>query len=120
MRPWKSALYLPLMLSGCGVTGNGPVPATTSYSGWYLEHGGQGRLQLCGQSHALRVAASADLSGRATQFGLEPDTPVYVRVQGTTAGNEITVSAVQQFGSPTPIRNCGMTGVVLPAPPPQD
>lgn len=85
MRPWKAALYLALLLSGCGVTGHGPAPATTSYVGWYLEHGGQGRLQLCGQPHALRVAAST----------------------------------VQQFGSPTPIRNCGMTGVVLPAAPPR-
>ncbi len=80
-----------------------------------MEHGGVGRFQPCGQSQPLSVD-SAELRARAKAFSLQADTPVYVRVFGTTDGSVLTVSGVQQFGSPTPVRNCGMTGVVLPAP----
>lgn len=93
---------------------------TQSYRGWYMEHGGQGRFQACGDSQPMPVAAAVELSAKARSFGLEADTPVYVRLQGAVNGGEFRVSAVEQFGSPTPIRDCGMTGVVLPEPAPSN
>jgi len=87
---------------------------TAVHTGWYLEHAGQPRFQPCGQSQPLRIAAAADLPARAKAFGLDEDTPVYMRVKGTISGGELRVVAVEQFGSPTPVRNCGLTGVVIP------
>ncbi len=89
-----------------------------SFAGWYMERAGQGLFQACGQSRQWRVSGSPELRSKARDFGLEENTPVYVRVTGTQAasGNELAVSQVEQFGSTTPVRNCGMTGVVIPAP----
>lgn len=88
--------------------------APQSYAGWYMEHAGQGTFQPCGQDRAWRVSASADLPARAKRFGLDEGNPVYARITGIVQGNAISVSRVDQFGSPTPVRNCGLTGVVLP------
>jgi hypothetical protein len=104
------------VVGACAATENKSADAVQSQPGWYMEHGGQGKLQLCGQSQQLLVTSGADLHDRALAFGLEEDTPVYVRVLGSVKGEEISVSRVEQFGSPTPVRNCGMTGVVIPAP----
>ena len=73
-----------------------------------------GMLQLCGQSQQLTVE-SADLRAQAESFGLEPNTPVYVRVAGSTDGSNFTVTRVEQFGSPTPVSDCGLAGVVMPS-----
>lgn len=107
-------------LIGCAAAEKKPADAAESYAGWYMEHAGQGMFQLCGQSQQWRVTASADLPARAKAFGLDQDTPVYARLTGSVQGNEIEVSRVEQFGSTTPVRNCGMTGVVIPTPPPAD
>ena len=89
------------------------APASV-HAGWYLEHAGQPRFQPCGQPQSLRIAVAADLPVRAKAFGLDEDTPVYVRVKGTISSGELRVVAVEQFGSPTPVRNCGLTGVAIP------
>lgn len=85
--------------------------------GWYMEHEWQGMFQPCGESRQWRVD-SPELRARAKDFGLDPDTPVYVSlsVTQTAGGHELLVSRIEQFGSPTPVRDCAMTGVVLPAP----
>ena len=103
-------------LMGCAAADKKSADATESYAGWYMEHAGQGVFQLCGQSQQWRVTAPADLAARAKAFGLDQDTPVYVRLLGSVQGGEIEVSRVEQFGSATPVRDCGMTGVVIPAP----
>ena len=90
------------------------APTGTPLAGWYLEHAGQPRFQPCGQPQPLRIAAAADLPARAKAFGLDEDTPVYVRVKGTISSGELRVVAVEQFGSSTPVRNCGLTGVAIP------
>lgn len=111
-----------LLLAACNAaertsTGESPAAASTTatlHAGWYLEHAGQSRFQPCGQSESLRISDAADLPARAKAFGLDEDTPVYVRVKGTLSGNELQVVAVEQFGSPTPVRDCGLTGVAIP------
>ena len=89
-----------------------------SVAGWYMQHEGQVTFQACGQSEPWRIGAAADLDARAKAFGLDDDNPVYVRLQATShaADKTIDVIRVEQFGSPTPVKNCAMDGVVLPAP----
>ena len=92
-----------------------PTPAASDViAGWYMEHGGMAMFQRCGNDTQLSVD-SADLRARAKDFGLDEGNPVYVRVAGTISGNTLTVASVEQFGSPTPVRDCGMTGVVMPS-----
>ena len=95
-----------------------PIAEGTSFAGWYMERAGQGMFQSCGQSQQWRVSGSADLQTKARDFGLQQDTPVYVRLAGVQSanGNELVVSKVEQFGSATPVRDCGLNGVVIPVP----
>lgn len=107
-------------LIGCAAAGKKPAEGDDSHAGWYMERAGQGMFQLCGQSQPLRVTVPADLPARAKAFGLDQDTPVYVRLVGSVNGDGIKVSHVEQFGSATPVRNCAMTGVVIPSPAPAE
>lgn len=115
---WVAGLATAIALGGCVAAEKQPSSKAQVYAGWYMEHAGQGRFQLCGQSQQWRVSGSPDLRTKAREFGLEQDTLVYVRVLGvqSTGDGTLEVSRVEQFGSPTPVRNCGMTGVVIPAP----
>lgn len=121
MLRWLRGLAVMFALSGCAAADK-PTPEKTpagtdqAYTGWYMQHAGQGTFQPCGQAQPLQVSASADLPTRAKAFGLEEDTPIYVRVTGSVSGSEIAIATVDQFGSPTPVRNCAMNGVVIPAP----
>lgn len=117
---WMSCFLLLAACSAAERTAAGEAaPAANAassavHAGWYLEHAGQPRFQPCGQSQPLPIVAAADLPARAKAFGLTEDTPVYVRVKGIISGGEVRVVAVEQFGSSTPVRNCGLTGVVIP------
>jgi len=91
------------------------VGSNQAHAGWYTQHAGRGTFQPCGQSQALQISVSADLPARARVFGLDEDTPIYVRITGAVSGGQIAVSRVDQFGSPTPVRNCAMNGVVIPS-----
>lgn len=106
-----------LALGGCTEpeTRHGPEDVL---AGWYWQSGEQGLFQSCGQSRQWAVASSEALREGARAFGLEPEMPVYVRVVGklSSAAGELVVSRIEQFGSPTPVRNCPMTGVVAPSP----
>lgn len=114
---WLCGIGVGLTLSACVAAQKPPSANDQPYAGWYMEHAGQGTFQPCGQSAPLRVSTPADLANRARAFGLDEDTPVYVRLRGRTVGDVIEVSGVEQFGSPTPIRNCGMNGVAIPSSP---
>ena len=94
---------------------NAPASSTkpSQLAGWYLQHGREARFQACGKGTAVRLAATADLRQRAVQFELDDDTPIYVRIEVVATGSELEVLRVLQFGSPTPVRNCGLTGVVV-------
>ena len=115
------AIGAAVLLANCAAAGKKPeaqgpsVANSQLHAGWYIESAGQGRFQPCGQSRQWRVTASADLPAQAKAFGLQQETPVYVRLTGSVRGDEIAVARVEQFGSPTPVRNCGMDGVVIPA-----
>lgn len=89
-----------------------PHASTRLHVGWYREHGGQGLFQPCGSETVYRVSAQPELRSRARGFGLQPDTPVYVRLEAAMERDTLEVARVVQFGSPTPVRDCPMTGVV--------
>ena len=113
----------PIWLTGLIMTGswlaacNAPTSGTkpTQLAGWYLQHGREARFQACGRNTAVRLSATADLRQRANQFELDDDTPIYVRIEVDASESEPDVLRVLQFGSPTPVRNCGLTGVVTPS-----
>ena len=98
------------------------IPDAHPLNGWYLQGASGSRLQPCGQSVQWLIGDKADLQARAKSFGLQDDTPVYVKLlarvsdASSNSGKKVDVVRVEQFGSPTPIRDCGMTGVVTPAP----
>ncbi len=116
-------LSIATMLGGCPLaedTQSANAAATSgahAFAGWYMQHAGQGSFQACGQPRPWRVSTAAELPTRAKAFGLDDDTPVYVRIQGTRSRDGIDVWKVEQFGSPTPVRDCPMTGVVIPSAP---
>ena len=110
-------------------TNSASAPATSAaspadspaLSGWYLQGASGSRLQPCGQSVQWPIGKKSDLQARAKRFGLEDDTPVYVKLLAKISGSagstkKVDVLEVVQFGSPTPVRDCSMTGVVTPAP----
>lgn len=118
---WMAGLGAMAVLAGCVVpekptSEKTPLGTDQAHAGWYMQHEGQGTFQPCGQSQPLQISEAADLATRAKTFGLDEDTPVYVRVMGSVRGSEIAVSRVDQFGSPTPVRDCAMNGAVIPAP----
>lgn len=112
-----TVVWFGLALCGCTVAATAP-DREEALAGWYWQHGEQELLQPCGQSQPLTVARSPALRERALAFGLEPDMPVYVRVRGTLspASNGLAVAQVEQFGSPDPVRDCPLTGVVTSTP----
>ncbi len=123
----ESTASAPKVLAPAASAATAPPPAnseptTQPLTGWYLEGANGSRLQPCGQSEQWPIGDKADLEARAKTFGLGVDTPVYVkllaRVSGAGAAKTVDVVQVTQFGSPTPVRDCSMTGVVTPAPNP--
>lgn len=106
-------------LTLCGCTGAATErDRQESLAGWYWQQGEQELFQRCGQSEPWTIDRSPVLRERARAFGLEPDMPVYVRVRGTLspASGALVVAKVEQFGSPDPVRNCPLTGVVTSTP----
>ncbi len=138
IKKWTLGSAIAMVMSGCAASDIATVapaasaPATTapsapisdapSLNGWYLQGAGGSRLQPCGQSVQWLIGDKADLQARAKSFGLQDDTPVYVKLlarvseTGRNGAKKIDVVRVEQFGSSTPVRDCGMTGVVTPAP----
>lgn len=112
-----------VLLSGCAAAKAPAEEVAQPITGWY-SHNEQGdTFQPCGSSQPWLVAKSADLSARATSFGLQNGTPVYVKMVAAVSapgkygarGNyarQVQVDRVTQFGSPTPVRNCAIDGVV--------
>ena len=60
----------------------------------------------------MRVGKNAELDAQSQRFGLTPDSPIYARLRGREGDGSIDVTAVVQFGSPTPVRDCAMRGTV--------
>lgn len=118
---WMFGISAALLLGGCAAAAekptvqNPPNSDGQSYAGWYMESAGQRTFQPCGQTQRWRLTSAADLPAKANAFGLQQNTPVYVQLIGSAQGGTFNVSRVKQFGSPTPVRNCAMEGVVIPA-----
>jgi hypothetical protein len=81
-------------------------------AGWYSQNAKGAIFQPCGSS-PLSIPDSAALRQRARDFDLQDDLPVYVRLRGTRSGTSFEVASVEQFGSPTPIRDCPMSGTTI-------
>lgn len=119
---WMLGLGFAVVLAGCADAQNKVAGNVDSLAGWYMQHAGAGSFQPCGDdSKPWPVTGKADLDTRARAFGLEEDTPVYVKLLAkksvaTDGSTVIDVEQVQQFGSPEPVKNCALTGVVIPAP----
>lgn len=94
-----------------------PAPAATtarSYVGWYMDHGDQPMFQACGSSEMSNIGNAGDLQAQVKASDIVPGNPVYVRFSGRSEGGTIQVAQVQQVGSPTPVRDCALSGVVTP------
>jgi hypothetical protein len=127
--PRAASLMCVLLLAGCAGTETdasraslpprreamrgGPAASIRLHTGWYREHEGRGLFQPCGSGTVYRVAARPQLRSRARDFGLQPDTPVYVRLEAAIERDTLKVARVLQFGSTTPVRDCPLTGVVI-------
>ena len=90
-----------------------PVASSTAFSGWYTQQRGIAQLRPCGGAAALQVDNGEALAARARKFGLQNGDPVYVKVHGVRSGTTLRVEQVDQFGSPTPIRDCPMGGTMI-------
>ena len=100
----------------CSAAAGASSPARAeTYAGWYTEHSGRGSFQPCGSATSLSVSQLGGLRARAKKFGLEADTPVYVRLSGVVSAvrNEFSLVRIEQFGSPTPVRDCPMSGLQI-------
>lgn len=105
--------------SGPGATTQAPAQApagagTQAYVGWYTEHGGQPMFQACDSSDMGNIDNAGELQARIKASDIVPGNPVYVRFTGRSEGGTIRVAQVQQVGSPTPVRDCALPGVVTP------
>lgn len=93
--------------------GTAPAASSAPVAGWYVQDATRTLLQPCGAAAGLVVVNAGELRKRATDFGLRPGDPVYVRVQGTRTAGEFRLTRVEQFGSPVPIRDCPMSGTMI-------
>jgi hypothetical protein len=87
--------------------------ADETLAGWYTQSSAQAHFQPCGDRESLVVIGDTELRKRAIAFGLQEGLPVYVRLQGVRAAGEFRPSHIEQFGSPTPISDCPMTGTTI-------
>ena len=109
-------LFLSLALAACAPPSTSSV-GPDAMAGWYMEHAGARTLLPCGGAGPLPISDAGNLPARAREFGLEDDLPVYVRIHALSRKGALVVASVDQFGSPTPVSDCAMTGVVMPSPP---
>lgn len=113
---WLAGVGVAMALSSCAAAETKSAAGGQAYAGWYMEQGGKASLLPCGESKAWPIADSSDLRVKAKASGLSTDNPLYVRVKGNQTAGALEISSVEQVGSPTPIRDCPMTGVVTQSP----
>lgn len=82
--------------------------ATTggAQAGWYRG----GTFQPCGSTQSLKVSQTRDIDAKIRAGDMSATDPVYVRLEGSAANGTFNVIRVAQVGSPTPVRDCPMTG----------
>lgn len=85
--------------------------AGSEMRGWYREIAAGARFRPCGGDRELELEPSAELRRRTRDF--DPGSPVYAVVQAhPTPDGGLAVDRVIQVGSPEPVRDCAMNGVV--------
>lgn len=89
------------------------IATTKAVTGWYTQQDGSAQLRPCGGATALQVDNGKALVARARDFGLQDGDPVYVKVHGVRTGTTLHVERIDQFGSPTPVRDCPMGGTTI-------
>lgn len=90
-----------------------PAASAVAVTGWYTQQGAVAQLRPCGDATALQVDNGAALAARARDFGLQDGDPIYVKIHGVRDGAALRLEQVDQFGSPTPIRDCPMGGTMI-------
>lgn len=75
-------------------------------AGWYRG----GTFQPCGSTQTYTVNAASDIDARIRAGKMSGTDPVYVLLEGSAANGAFNVTRVAQVGSPTPVRDCAMTG----------
>lgn len=80
--------------------------------GWYRS----GTLQACGSTASTKLNNTAEIEKQIKAGGMRSGDPVYVRLEGKMDGSAFNVTRVAQVGSPTPVRDCAMNGVVTQSP----
>lgn len=104
---------LAALASACAPMQASRGAAAAPLAGWYVQEAARATLQPCGALQRLAVVNGAELRQRADGFGLQDGDPVYVRVLGSSTDSEFRLDRVEQFGSPTPVRDCPMTGTTI-------
>jgi hypothetical protein len=89
-------------MSGAGQGG----AAGGAQAGWYRG----GTFQPCGSTQPLKVSQTRDIDAKIRAGDMSATDPVYVRLEGSAANGTFNVTRVAQVGSPTPVRDCPMTG----------
>lgn len=123
---WLAILVLVSASAACDAdrtaTALNPAPSPSERApellrGWYHGPASKAVFESCGQLRRWRVD-SAQLRRQSKAFadthGLEETGPVYVVLLGAQSadGARLIVLSVKQFGSATPVRDCGLTGVI--------
>lgn len=75
-------------------------------AGWYRA----GTFQPCGSTQTYKVSTTSDLDAKIRAGKMSATDPVYVRLEGSAAGGAFNLTRVAQVGSPSPVRDCPMTG----------
>lgn len=104
---------LTMVLNACAAVEPNPAAGGKEYAGWYMANG---VFQPCGSSEQWRIGNPTGIRARAEASGLSTDNPFYVRVTGERTSAGLQVSRVDQVGSPDPVRDCPLTGVVTRSP----
>lgn len=82
-----------------------PDTDATASAGWYAS----GRFQPCGKA-GLAVIDPGELDRALAAADLTGGEPVYVRIAMREESGGVRVVRILQVGSPTPVRDCPMTG----------
>ena len=100
------------MPAGAGTTASPAADAPMAdaggaQAGWYSA----GTFRACGSATAMKVDKAADIDRQIKAGGMSAGDPVYVKLEGMPMGKgDYMVTRVVQVGSPTPVRDCPMSG----------
>lgn len=95
-------------MAGMGQSDASAVPDSVQ-AGWYRD----GTFQPCGRAENLKLSGTAQIESEIQVGGMQAGEPVYIRLSGERRDDVFQVKQVVQVGSPTPVRDCPMTGTVI-------